>query len=40
MDRIKPYLEAAEKYIRNKQFKEALSEAETALLFMGTDTIL
>ena len=35
MERIKPFLESAEKHIRNKDFKKALDDAETALLFMG-----
>ena len=34
MDRIKPYLESAEKNIRAKNFQAALGDAETALLFM------
>lgn len=39
MDRIKPYLESAEKNIRAKKFKEALDDAEMALLFMGKQSI-
>jgi hypothetical protein len=33
MDRIKPYIDQAQAYIKEKKFKDAFEEAERALLF-------
>ena len=35
MDRLKPYLDSAQALIKEKKYKEALEQAESALLFSG-----